>query len=136
VAEDRPVVDQEISGAKRASARREREANDYAFALLRGAWSPEGGQRGRSARSTAGAHVAAAAGNVDPGHVLLSWAWDHGDFASARLALKRAGLSTGAHAILTEHFDRFVDVGGASESDRALLCCSSAHSGANASTAR
>jgi hypothetical protein len=136
VAEDRPVIDQEIAGGKRTATKREREANDYAFPLLRGAWEPGEARRSTAARTATTARVAAAAGNVDPGHVILSWAWDHGHYASARAALKREGLATGARAVLTEHFERFVNVDDASESDRALLSCTSAVSGADASAAR
>lgn len=134
VAEDRPVVDQEIATGKRVSVKRERDANAYACALLRGAWT--GGTSRPVSRTAISAQIAAAASNVDPGHVILSWAWDHGNYAQARAALKRAGLATGARAVLSEHFERFVDAEGASESDRALLACTSARSGADASAAR
>ena len=58
---------------------------------------------------------------IDAGAIIFSWARTSGDYATATMATKALYLSTGAARILTKYFREFVDVEGASMSDRELM---------------
>ena len=58
---------------------------------------------------------------IDAGAIIFSWARTSGDYATATMATKALYLSTGAARILRKYFREFVDVEGASLSDRELM---------------
>ncbi len=58
---------------------------------------------------------------IDAGATIFSWARANGDYATATMATRALYLSTGAARILGKYFRRFVDVEGASLSDRELM---------------
>lgn len=58
---------------------------------------------------------------IDAGAIIFSWARTSGDYATATMATKALYLSTGAARILRRFFSEFVDVEGASLSDRELM---------------
>ena len=58
---------------------------------------------------------------IDAGAIIFSWARTTGDYATATMATKALYLSTGAARILRKYFREFVDVEGASLSDRELM---------------
>ena len=67
------------------------------------------------------AAVAARETGVDAGSIIFSWARTTGDYATATRATKALYLATGATRSLRQYFHRFVDVEGASLSDRELM---------------
>ena len=58
---------------------------------------------------------------TDAGAIIFSWARTSGDYATAAMATKALYLSTGAGRILRKYFGEYVDVEGASLSDRELM---------------
>jgi Zn-dependent peptidase ImmA (M78 family) len=60
---------------------------------------------------------------VDASTAIFAWAQRTRDYAKATLAVKAIYRHIGARRKLREHFDTHVDVGAASDSDRALLRC-------------
>ena len=58
---------------------------------------------------------------IDAGAIIFSWARTSGDYATAAMATKALYLSTGAARVLRKYFSEFVDVEGASLSDRELM---------------
>lgn len=60
---------------------------------------------------------------IDAGLLISSWARRTIDYKTATMAVKALYRSTGGRSLLREHFDRHVDLEGASESDRTLLQC-------------
>ena len=58
---------------------------------------------------------------IDAGAIIFSWARTSGDYATATMATRALYLSTGAARALGKYFRRFVDVEGASLSDRELM---------------
>ncbi len=62
-------------------------------------------------------------GHVDAGVLLWYWANRTNYFQTAQLALKALYRNRGGRRMLREHFDRWIDLEGASDTDRALLQC-------------
>ena len=60
---------------------------------------------------------------ADASSVIFSWARRTGDYATATMAVKALYRSTGARKQVRELFDRHVDLGAATETDRTLLLC-------------
>ncbi len=60
---------------------------------------------------------------VEASFVIFDWARRTGDFQNAMMAIKALYRGHGARRMLRDKFDQFVEVGEASESDRALLSC-------------
>ncbi|MDE2974374.1 MAG: hypothetical protein OXU64_06590 [Gemmatimonadota bacterium] len=58
---------------------------------------------------------------IDAGAIIFTWARTSGDYATATMATKALYLSTGAGRTLRKYFRMFVDVEGASLSDRELM---------------
>lgn len=61
--------------------------------------------------------------STDASSIISAWAARTGDHVLATMAIKAIYRSTGARRLLRKHFDRFVDLDRASESDRSLLRC-------------
>jgi len=60
---------------------------------------------------------------ADASATIFSWAARNGDYVTATMAVKALYRASGARRKLREHFDRYVDLDKATESDRALLRC-------------
>ena len=60
---------------------------------------------------------------ADASAVIFTWGSRAGEYAKAGMAVRALYRGSGARRQLREHFDRHVDVEGATESDRALLRC-------------
>lgn len=60
---------------------------------------------------------------VDAGGVIFAWAARTRDYATATMAVKALYRHSGARRLLRHHFDRWVDLERATETDRALLRC-------------
>lgn len=58
---------------------------------------------------------------ADAGAVIFAWARSTGDYATATMATKSLYRASGGRRILREHFERYVDVDGAPQSDQELL---------------
>lgn len=60
---------------------------------------------------------------ADASSIIFAWAARTRDYANATMAVKALYRAIGARRSLRQHFDRYVDLETASESDRALLRC-------------
>jgi hypothetical protein len=61
--------------------------------------------------------------DIDAGAVIFAWARRTGNYQQAVMAVKALYRASGARRLLRTHFDRYVDLDSAAESDRALLHC-------------
>ena len=120
-APEAPVVEEDCEVEDKSEI--EQKADRYAFRVLAGAESaPLLQATGRVELAREAARTEAASG-VDAGVTLSGWAKRSGDYRTAALAAQALYRATGARRLLREHFERWVDLDGASETDRALLRC-------------
>ena len=121
-APDAPVIDEDEEILE--DSEMEEVADQYAIRVLAGdATIPEPASSAlASFRDFAkqASNVAWETG-VDAGAIIFSWVRTTGDYAMATRATKALYLATGATRILWQHFNRFVDVEGASLSDQELM---------------
>lgn len=114
----------------------EQKADRYAFRVVAAADSApmlEATAHVDAAREAA--RIEAESG-VDAGVTLFGWAKRRGDYNAATLAARALYRASGARRLLREHFERWVDLDGASETDRALLRCVLAQPALDASADR
>lgn len=116
---EHPVVDEEEEVVDNTDP--EKRADRYATSLLVGTTRiPDLIATGPKDLASKAAKIERESA-VDAGAVIWSWARKTGDYARAVTAVKALYRATGARRVLREHFERFVDLGSASETDRALL---------------
>ena len=99
-------------------------ADEYAIRTLVGETTiPKPGPKtlGNFRNLATQAAAAARETGVDAGSIIFSWVRTTGDYATATRATKALYLATGATRVLRRYFNRFVDVEGASVSDRELM---------------
>lgn len=118
--EGAPVVDEEDVAA---TSDMERRAEQYSWHVLAGT-AHLGGVRASGFKELAAKAVALGKDQgIDPAMIVWSWGNRTQDFQTAQMALKALYRHTGGSRLLRQHFDAHVDIGVASESDRALLRC-------------
>ena len=116
-----PVVDKDEE--IRSNHVMEETADQYAIRVLLGDTIPELDPRSFHdfrALANRAAEIERETG-TDAGAIIFSWARTSGDYATAAMATKALYLSTGAGRILRKYFGEYVDVEGASLSDRELM---------------
>lgn len=118
---DAPVIDEQEEAEDDADI--EQNADRFASRLIVGADSvPQVEAADFLDLARKAAHIEREQG-VDAGAVILAWARRNHDYAIAASAVKALYRATGARRTLRRHFDRWVDLDTATESDRALLRC-------------
>lgn len=120
-APDQPVVDEEEEVADATDM--ERNADLFAQRLLVGSDSPPqiGGFDYRQLANQAFTQERAT--GADASFLIFSWARLNGDYTKASMAVKALYRGSGARLKLRQHFDQYVDIDAATESDRSLLRC-------------
>lgn len=118
--DDAPVVDETDDPD---SSPLETSADQYASNVLGGA-----GYIDRLAAQTPedlalSAYAVETEQGVDAGHLIMTWARTHGDYARATQALKALYRDSHGHRTLRKAAEKYLDIEAASESDRALLRC-------------
>ena len=101
----------------------ERRADRYATQVLVGGDSVphiEGSDFRELAKSASEKELSIGA---DASAIIFAWARETGDYAQASMAVKALYRGSGARLKLCQHFDRYVDLDAATETDRALLRC-------------
>lgn len=118
---DRPVVDEYEEVIDDANM--ERKADRFATQVLVGGNTvPQ--VEAASARDLARAAVRIEREKkVDAGAIAFAWALRSHDYATATSAVKALYRASGARRLLRRHFDQWVDLDAATESDRTLLRC-------------
>lgn len=118
---DYPVVDEE--GQILDDSEMERLADQYATRLLVGESSvPTLGGGDYRQLALSAAELEGATG-VDASIMIYAWASGTGNYAQAAMATKALYRDSGARRLLLNHFETNVNIGHASETDRALLRC-------------
>lgn len=116
-----PVVD--LSEDVGDTSDMEVTADGYALAVLGGSGVPPAGLARGAREAATSAYELERQTRVDAGHVLLRWAEETGDFATAQQALRALWRSHGGRLALREGADDNLDLDGAPDTDRALLRC-------------
>lgn len=120
-APDAPVVDEQEDSDDDTDI--EQKADRFATRLLVGADSPPQVDVVDSRELAKKAAQIEREQRVDAGAVIFAWARRSHDYATATTAVKALYRATGARRALRQHFDKWVDLAAATESDRALLRC-------------
>lgn len=120
-APDAPVVDEQDEVEDDADL--ERIADRFASRVLIGEDSPPRVEAADYRDLARKAVQAERERGVDAGAVIFAWARRTNDYVTATTAVRALYRATGARRTLRQHFDRWVDLDAANESDRALLRC-------------
>jgi hypothetical protein len=120
-APDRPVVDEQEEVADDADM--EIRADQYATHVLVGKDTVPKVDAKNARELAIHAGQFERSSGIDAGAVIFAWARLTGDYAKASMAVKALYRGSGARRLLRQHFDRYVDLDSATESDRALLRC-------------
>lgn len=120
-APDQPVVDEEEEIADTSDM--ERNADLFAQRVLVGSDTPPqiGGFDYKDLAQQAFAQERAT--GADASYLIFSWARFNRDYTKASMAVKALYRGSGARLKLRQHFDQYVDLDAATESDRNLLRC-------------
>lgn len=119
---DHPVVDEEAEAAD--DTQMERCADDFATRVLVGQDTIPPIVADVSFRTLASQAIQyERERGVDAGAVIFAWARRTGDYAKAAMAIKALYRAAGAQRAVRRHFEQYVDLDSATESDRALLRC-------------
>ncbi|MFJ2485059.1 ImmA/IrrE family metallo-endopeptidase [Pseudomonas sp. NPDC087639] len=118
------VTDTLIESNNRRKDTEEREADAFALAVIRNGHSNPLSAIGRLGSSTALAAKAAVLGQqlgIDPGHLILSYAKEHNDWARANQALEYSPTQSSAIDVIGRYFREGVSLEALSEENQAYL---------------
>lgn len=120
-APDQPVVDEEDDVEDNADI--ELRADLFATRVLVGGDEPPQVEAANHRQLATRASQVERETGADAGAIISAWASRSRDFKSATMAINALYRGAGARRKLRQHFDRYVDLEVANESDRALLRC-------------
>jgi len=118
------VTDTLIETNNRRKDTEEREADAFALAVIRNGHSNPLSAIGRLGSSTALAAKAAVLGQqlgIDPGHLILSYAKEHNDWARANQALEYSPMQSSAIDVVGRYFRESVSLEALSEENQIYL---------------
>lgn len=118
---DNPIVDEDEDVADDTDV--ENKAEAYAVKILFGRDDvPDIDADNYKDLATKAANIERSRG-IDAGAVIFRWARQTGEYALASRAVQALYRASGARRLLRKHFDRYVDIDSATDSDRSLLLC-------------
>jgi Zn-dependent peptidase ImmA (M78 family) len=118
---DRPVVDEQDEVPDDAAM--ERRADRFATQVLVGGNTVPQVEADNARDLARTAARIEGEKKVDAGAIAFAWAHRSRDYATATSAVKALYRASGARRLLRRHFDQWVDLDAATESDRTLLRC-------------
>ncbi len=118
---DRPVVDEQEEVSDDADM--ERRADRFATQVLVGADTVPQVEASDARDLARAAAQIEREKRVDAGAVAFAWARGSHDYATASSAVRALYRASGARRLLRRHFDQWVDLDAATETDRTLLRC-------------
>lgn len=120
-APDQPVVDEEEEIADDSVM--ERNADLFATRFLVGQDSVPEIDSGDFRKLAQSAVTKEGEIGAEASTIIFAWARRTGEYATASMAVRALYRNSGARNRLRNHFDRHVDIGAATETDRSLLRC-------------